>query len=117
MEEVKGMDWMSLASSCTPATWASKEAKEFKEGEIYVSPKVFFDEMRRWGIGENSLIKVRAMKIGKTIYCKFSIPNTVEQVCTSFPENEMETFDWWNLAPAMTPATWDLEEKNAKHTA
>lgn len=78
-----------------------------------ISPDSFISETRRWGIGPDSLIRVRMMRKGNLVYCRFSIPNTNEALQTAIPIEKFEEYDFLNLYPIAVPAVFDIEDHTA----
>lgn len=84
----------------------TKEMVENKE-ITYLNPQTFLDEINRWGINQDSLVRIRMMQKGSKIYFKFAIPHTSEEVRTMIPAKEYNTFDWMNLNQIVVPAMWE----------
>jgi len=71
-----------------------------------LSPDDFVHETKRWGVTSSSLIRVRMMRKGKFIYCRFAVPQTDEIVQTRVSAKDFEDFEFMNLAAISVPAVW-----------
>ncbi|KKN19159.1 hypothetical protein LCGC14_0948450 [marine sediment metagenome] len=70
----------------------------------YLPPHVFVEEVKRWGVAVGSLNKVRMMGLNEFVYCKFTIPQTSEELWTRVPkEDHVRLMD---LKPVAVPAIW-----------
>lgn len=84
-----------------------KERKIEQKEVTYLNPENFLKETQRWGVSQDSIIRVRMMEKGSKVYFKFAIPHTSEEVRTMIPGEEYTTFDWMNLNQIVVPAIWD----------
>ncbi len=70
----------------------------------YLPPQVFIEEVKRWGVTKASLHKVRMMKVGEFVYCKFNVPQTSEELWTRIPKGD--SIQLTELKPITVPAIW-----------
>ena len=78
-----------------------------------LTPERFIEEIKAWGATEGSLIKVRMMRKGDTVYCRLILPNNGEVIQTSFPYQRYAEFEFMNFALAV-PAVWEDETEEIK---
>ena len=57
----------------------------------------------------DSLIRVRMMKKGNYVYCRFSVPNTDETLQTMITLEQYNSLQYMNLSPISIPAVWKDE--------
>ena len=81
---------------------------------IFVTSQDFLKEVTQWGIKKDTLAKVRMMKKGNFIHCRFAIPHTSEEIETVVEEVTFDEFEWMNLRPIATPAIWNNEMSELK---
>ena len=79
-----------------------------------ISPEDFIKEIKQWGATNNSLIKVRMMRKGNTIYFRMTIPNNGEVIQTWMPKERFDDFEWTNLNAISVPAIWNDESDELK---
>lgn len=73
-----------------------------------LTPNQFLLEVARWGVNPQSLIRVRMMILKENVYCKFHVPHTSEVILTIIPSVKFYEFDFMNIIPISTPATWKI---------
>jgi hypothetical protein len=79
----------------------------------YLSSFHFLEEIKRWGTGKDSLIRVRMMKKDNLVYLKFHTPHG-EVIQTSILEKDFNDFDFMNFGDIAVPAVWDDEITSLK---
>jgi len=80
-----------------------------------LNPQQFLLEVRRWGIGQESLVRVRMMKVGDFIFMRFHTPHTYEIIETKITLEEYRKYQFTNIAPIATPAIWRDDHRAMKN--
>jgi len=80
-----------------------------------LNPQQFLLEVRRWGIGQDSLVRVRMMKVGDFIFLRFHTPHTYEIIETKVTLEDYRKYQFVNIAPIATPAIWKDDSRNLKN--
>ena len=80
---------------------------------IILHPEQFRHEVKQWGVKQESLHHVRAMRVGNNVHFRFYVP-TGEVIQTIIPVDEANAGIFFDLAPIVTPGLWEIEDSVTK---
>jgi len=81
-----------------------------------ISPDAFIEEVKKHGVKARSILRVRAMRIGKNYYFRFHIPHTGEVIETRMKKEEYDKFYSMELSGLITGAIFKVENANTTIT-